>query len=199
MIVFVVGLSHHTAPVELRECLHFSPERRMLTMEKLTRECGLEECVVLSTCNRFEVYGVASDPIAASERVVRAVERDNNLHGSALPDYLYIRTGAEASTHLMNVAAGLDSMVLGEAQILGQVGGAHRLAQEVGTGGMVLHRLFESASRAGKRTHTETAIGEHTTSISHAAVVLALSLINRDVADLRALVVGAGKMSSLAI
>ncbi|MEL7234355.1 MAG: glutamyl-tRNA reductase, partial [Chloroflexota bacterium] len=79
MTVFVIGLSHHTAPVELRECLHFSPERRMLTMEKLSREGGLDECVVLSTCNRFEVYGVATDSEDASERIAQMVQRDNDL------------------------------------------------------------------------------------------------------------------------
>lgn len=171
----------------------------MLTMEKLSREGGLDECVVLSTCNRFEVYGVATDSEDASERIAQMVQRDNDLPVGELSSYLYRRTGADASAHLMQVAAGLDSMVLGEAQILGQVSAAHQLAQEIGTSGLVLHRLFEVASHAGKRTHSETAIGEHTTSISHAAVVLALSLIDRDITDLRALVVGAGKMSSLAI
>jgi len=170
----------------------------MLIMERLQREAALQECVVLSTCNRFEVYGIADNVITASEDVVAYVERDNNLPVDALSSYLYRRTGADASAHLMRVAAGLDSMVLGEAQILGQVSDAYQLAQQINTSSAVLHRLFELASHAGKRTHNETAIGEHTTSISHAAVVLALSIMG-DFTDKKALVVGAGKMASLAI
>ena len=197
-MIFVVGLSFHTAPVELRECLHLADEKRVLLSEQLQRACGLSECVVLSTCNRFEVYAFATDPDTATHQVARVVERENALSTGTLRPYLYQQSGQEAAVHLMRVAAGLDSMVLGEAQILGQVSDAAQLAQRYDTSGPMLHRLFETATHAGKRAHSETAIGDHTTSVSHAAVLLALSRIGRR-DNIRALVVGAGKMSSLAI
>ncbi len=197
-MIFVVGLSFHTAPVELRECLHLADEKRVLLAEQLQRAYGLSECVVLSTCNRFEVYAIATNPDIATRQVGQVVERENALPTGTLRPYLYQQSGQEAVEHLMRVASGLDSMVLGEAQILGQVSDAAQLAQHYNTSGPILHRLFEVAVHTGKRAHSETAIGDHTTSVSHAAVLLALSQIGkRD--DIRALVVGAGKMSSLAI
>ncbi len=198
MTLFMLGLNHRTAPVELRECLHLSEEGRKLAVEQFRREGGLDGCVVLSTCNRFEVYGAANNAEAAVRQVLERIQMNNPLLESSLESHLYTRFGQDAVVHLMRVAAGLDSMVLGEAQILGQVGQANRFAQDMQSNGPVLQRLFEMAVRAGKRAHTETAIGDHTVSISHAAVTLALSVLE-DCDDVRALVVGAGKMSSLAI
>jgi len=197
-MIFLVGLSFHTAPVELREYLHLSEEKRILLMGQLQRECGLDECVVLSTCNRFEVYGTALNVEAASVHVARLVERETQLAGGTLIPYLYQRSGRDTVFHLMRVAAGLDSMVLGEAQILGQVREAARDAQRFENSGIVLHRLFEAAVHTGKRAHTETAIGDHTTSVSHAAVLMALSKVGHT-QQVRALIIGAGKMSLLAI
>lgn len=197
MSIFLFGLSHHTAPVELRECLHLSKEKKMLAMERFRREGGLQECVVLSTCNRFEVYGAAADPQEGLRRVIDLIERDVDLPEPLAP-HVYTRIGQEAVFHLMCVASGLDSLVLGEAQILGQVSNAQQIAQHMATSGSVLNRLFEVAVHTGKRAQTETAIGEQTTSVSHAAVMLALSIMRgRD--DVRALVIGAGKMSALAV
>lgn len=198
MTIFLIGANHRTAPVELRECLHLSREKSVLLMEQLRSTAGLSECVVLSTCNRFEVYGVALDADRALCEVAQFIERENGLTERSLMEHLYASTGQAAVTHLMRVAAGLDSMVLGEAQILGQVGDANKLASMTHSSGTTLHRLFEAATHAGKRARTETAIGEHTTSISHAAVQLALSVIDRDQVK-TALVIGAGKMASLAI
>ena len=200
MSLFVLGLNHRTAPIELRECLHLSEEGRKLAMEQFRREGGLQGCVVLSTCNRFEIYGSAVDPEAAIQRVADLIRKGNTLPVGTLWPHLYHHIGQPAAVHLMRVAASLDSMMLGEAQILGQVGQANRSAQEMESNGPVLQRLFEMAVRAGKRAHTETAIGEHTVSISHAAVTLAVSVLDHlEISDVRACVVGAGKMSSLAI
>lgn len=169
----------------------------MLAMEQFRREGGLQECIVLSTCNRFEVYGVAADPQMGLQSVIELIERDIDLPEPLAP-HAYTRIGQEAIFHLMCVASGLDSLVLGEAQILGQVSDAHQLAQRMNTSGAILHRLFEVAAHTGKRAQTETAIGEQTTSVSHAAVVLALSRVENH-ENMRALVVGAGKMSALAV
>lgn len=114
MTIFLIGLSHHTAPVELRECLYLSEERRLLAMQQFRHEGGLQECVVLATCNRFEVYGTAANAESAVQRVVALLERDYRSPVSALMPHLYVRTGTDTCEHIMQVAAGLDSMVLGE-------------------------------------------------------------------------------------
>lgn len=199
MTVFVVGLNHRTAPVDIRECLHVSGEDHLDLLASLQTSLGLAECVIVSTCNRMEVYGVASNITRIEQAIAPYLERFRGLEVGSLAPHLYVHEDSSAATHLMRVASGLDSMVLGEAQILGQVSSAHRLALLAQTSGALLNRLFERAVHTGKRTHNETEIGEHTVSISHAAVLLALSTLNMPTTDINALVVGAGSMASLAV
>lgn len=197
-MIFVVGLNHRTASVEVREQLHFSKEASLLLMELMCQDDHFNECVVLSTCNRTEIYGVTSNLDDAVTGLLRYIETEFHLVPGTLDGCMYLYTEAEAINHLMRVACGLDSMVLGEAQILGQVTEAGKLANIIRKSGTTLHRLFEFAAHAGKRAQTETAIGDHTTSISHAAVILAERHINNP-AESRAVIMGAGKMATLAV
>ena len=201
MRVFYIGLNHRTAPVEIRECLALAPTELDALLAELTR-CGdaespILETIVLSTCNRFEAYAVAHDCDLAAARVLTAIERARNLSQAELSHYLVREHDATAAAHLCAVASGLDSMVLGEAQILGQVAEAHDAAISDGCAGPVLSSLFRKAIECGKRARSETAIGKHATSVSHVAVELSKQIFGA-LADQPILVVGAGEMAELA-
>ena len=198
MPIFLVGLSYRTTPVEIRECLHLSTAEQMSLLVWLRYTLGVESCAVVSTCNRMEVYGVADQPDHIVGKLTQHLEHERKLNAGSLSAYLYVQYDHATAVQLMRVASGLDSMVLGEAQILGQVAGAYALSKEINTTDAQLSRLFEMALHVGKRARAETEIGEHTTSVSHAAVLLALSAIESS-ADITALVVGAGNMASLAV
>ena len=194
----LVGVDHHTAPVALRERFHHGGE--LLSMLDDLRALGLAEAVVLFTCNRFEVYatvGTHAGHKMGTEAIVDYLAARSGMGVAELSPSLYLADGRAAALHLMRVASGLESLVLGEPQILGQVSDALAYAQANGAVGTKLARLFTSAVHAGKRARTETAIGRHTLSISHAAVLLLKSSI--DLTAARVVVVGAGEMAGLAV
>ena len=192
MEIVLIGLNHRTAPVELRERVHFSPEQALQAAAQLRADGVLLEAVLLSTCNRSEVYGV---PGAAEVDLGALVERCFcGFHGmapGALNGSLYRHQGRPAIEHLFRVAAGLDSMLLGETEVLGQVREAYRVALGEGATGPVLNRAFQGALEVGKRVRSETALGVHAMSVASAAMKLAEQIFGY-LADKCALVIGAG-------
>ena len=199
--ILCIGMNHHTASVALRERLVLSPEPISTNIHIQRQVSGLlkdeiQELVILSTCNRVELYAAARIP--AFEALEAFLSRIGNLQLSEFSSTLYKLKDAEAVEHLFQVAAGLDSLVIGEPQILGQVAEAYEHAVNGGSAGKVLSRLFQAAIRAGKRTRTETSISRNPASIASVAV----NLIHGTVPDLsraRILMLGAGEMAELAV
>jgi glutamyl-tRNA reductase len=194
MRLVLVGTSYQRAPVELRELLAYDPALRSEALGRLGAEGA--EAAVLSTCNRTEVYGVSGEPAELEERIYGELADLSGLSHSELAPALYSVSDEAAAVHLFRVAAGLDSMVPGEAQILGQVREAYEAARQSETTGATLHRLFRQALRVGKRVRTETAIGENPASVSSAAAQLA-ERVFEDLAGRRILLLGAGKTADL--
>jgi glutamyl-tRNA reductase len=194
-VIVVVGLSHKTAPLAVREALAFPRDRLAEALERAREEAGLTEAMILSTCNRVEVYGRAPGPTA--RHVAEFLARFHDRRLEELDSHLYRLEGDAAVRHAFRVAASLDSMVLGESQILGQVKEAYEVAEGAGALGSVLTALRNRSLAAAKRARTETAIGRNAVSISHVAVELARKIFG-DLRDRPVLLVGAGKMSELA-
>jgi glutamyl-tRNA reductase len=194
MRLVLVGTSYQKAPVELRELLAYDRALRRKALERLAADGS--ESAVLSTCNRTEAYLAAPDEEVAEERVYAELAALSGLSESELAPALYMLTDQAAALHLFRVAAGLDSMVPGEAQILGQVREAYGGAREAATAGPILHRLFRQALRVGKRVRTETAIGENPASVSSAAAELAERVFD-ELGGKRILLIGAGKTADL--
>jgi glutamyl-tRNA reductase len=195
MEIVLVGLNHRTAPVEVRERVSFNPEQTQRAAEELRARGILEETLVLSTCNRSEVYGV---PPESSHECAPGLSNFLSEFHAVRPDVLsvslYHHYDHEAVRHLFRVAAGLDSMLLGEAEILGQVREAYRFAHEHGATGPVLNRLFQGALEVGKRVRTETELGTRPMSAASAGVKLAERIFGK-LSERKALVLGAGAMS----
>jgi glutamyl-tRNA reductase len=191
MRIVLVGLSHKTAPVELREKLSLYGQSPIEALQGLRDATGLEECAVLSTCNRTEIYGITREE-DWQEPVLECLARRAGVSSGHLQDHLYSFEGTPAVRHLFRVAAGLDSMVVGEGQILAQVKETLQSAQEAGTAGTLVHALFQHVITAGKRARTETEIGRGAVSISLAAVQLARQIFPR-LRDHVVLLVGAGE------
>jgi glutamyl-tRNA reductase len=195
MEIVLVGLNHRTAPVEVRERVSFTTEQARRAAEELRARGILEETLVLSTCNRSEVYGV---PPESSHECAPGLSTFLSEFHSVRPDVLsvslYHHYDREAVRHLFRVAAGLDSMLLGEAEILGQVREAYRFAHEHGATGPVLNRLFQGALEVGKRVRTETELGARPMSVASAGVKLAERIFGK-LSERRALVLGAGTIS----
>jgi glutamyl-tRNA reductase len=202
MQIIEVGLSHQTAPVDIREQLAF-PETAM--REALRTLCPVNGCgpgyalegAILSTCNRLEVYALVECAERGQEEVRDYLTHVSGIPRTAFDSYLEAYEGEAVVAHLCQVACGLDSMVLGESQIQGQVSQAYQLALAEGTAGPVIGSLFRAALQAGKRARSETSINQHATSISHVAVELALQIF-RDLATKTVILVGAGEMAELA-
>jgi glutamyl-tRNA reductase len=198
--IVCLGLSHHTAPIELRERLNY-PTAALEAALAAYRDAGLGELVILSTCNRLELYGAVSqdsDLDAVFTSLVAFIAATRGLPAADLSDKLYRLAGSEAIEHLGRVAAGLDSMVLGEPQILGQVAAAMELAAAQRAAGPVLSALFRAAVHAGKRARAETGISRNPTTISSIAVRLAEKAAG-SLAERQVLIVGAGQMAGLAV
>lgn len=199
MSVLVVGMSHQSAPVALLERLSMDDEMRNATCRALVETGALSEAMIISTCNRLEVYAVTNSFHTGVQDVVRTLARLSGEDESKLRGFLYVRYADAAAEHLMTVAAGLDSMVVGEQQIIGQVRTAYQMASEVGTAGQRIHALAQAALRAGKRVHTETDIDSAGASMVSFAFDQALTAMGREnLEGSAALVLGAGAMSSLA-
>jgi glutamyl-tRNA reductase len=195
MQIYVFGLSHRTAPVAVRERVAFAPERTADALCELVRLEGVLEAAILSTCNRAEVYCALRSADEALT-VARWVEEFHRLEPGALREYAYAHHGPAAVRHLMRVASGLDSMVVGEPQILGQLKAAFRTASRCGTLGGVLHRLFRDAFKTAKRIRTQTGIGTGPISVASAAGGLAVQEFCR-LSSRAILFVGAGRTTEL--
>jgi glutamyl-tRNA reductase len=197
MNVVLVGLSHKTAPVTIREKLHFAEPRVPEALELLRSRYDVRESMILSTCNRVEVLAHSSDPAEGVRQVKDFLCNFHQLPYETLQKFLYDFTQVEAVRHVFRVAASLDSMVLGEPQILGQVKNAFSTAQNAGTIGGALTQLMTRAFLVAKRVRSETAIAGSAVSISYAAVELAKKIFN-ELKGKTVLILGAGKMSELA-
>ena len=190
-------MSHRSAPIEVRERVAFPPCAGRSFLRRLKEEGVVSEAVLLSTCNRTEVYAVVEDE-GARARVLDLLAEDRRVERSSLEQDTYWLTDAEAVRHLYRVASSLDSMVVGEGQILGQVREAYRAATEEHCAGQILNRLFHTSLRVGKKVRSETGIGDSSLSVPRVAVKLAEEVFG-DLAGRRALVLGAGDMSELVV
>jgi glutamyl-tRNA reductase len=196
MHLLLIGVSHRTAPIELRERLDFSARGLDEALAALAGRPSGVEAAVLSTCNRAEVYLACENLERDRGEAERFFAEFHHLSHEELKPHLYTKTDAEAARHLFRVAAGLDSLVLGEPQIMGQVKDAYGHASAQQTTGPLLNRLFTSAFAAGKRARAETRLTEGAVSVSYAAVSLARKIFG-DLRDRTVLVVGAGEMGKL--
>jgi glutamyl-tRNA reductase len=193
----LLGLSHRTAPVAVRERLTVVPEQLDGLLRELAALPGVREAALLSTCNRVEIYAATSDREAALSALTTVLARHASMAEAELDPHLYARLEAEAVHHLFRVASSLDSLVIGEPQILGQVKTTHDQAVQCGTAGPLLRSCFQRAFRVARRVRRETAIAKNPVSVSSVAVDLARQVFG-DFEGKRVLVVGAGKMSELA-
>ena len=189
-----VGLNHHTAPLDLRERLSISPERLGEHFSGLRETAGTVESLILSTCNRVEVYALV--PSAHDQGIGHYLARAHGLRLSALERHLYTRQGSQAVGHLFRVASSLDSLVLGEPQILGQVKQAFAQASAHGALGRVMQPLLRRTLSVAKRVRSETRIGRDSVSVGSAGVELARSLFG-DLSERRVVLIGAGEMGRL--
>ena len=195
MRLFAVGLSHRTAPIELREKVDFAHSGVNAALANLAARNVAREMAVLSTCNRAEVY-VASESDRTLEDLARFFAEYHGVPLDQVSQHLYVHRGADAARHLLRVAAGLDSLVVGEPQILGQVKSAYSIANEEHHIGTVLNRLFNAAFTAGKRVRSETGLGAGAVSVSYAAIALARKIFG-DLSHLHVLILGTGEMGKL--
>jgi glutamyl-tRNA reductase len=195
MTLFVAGLSYKTAPVQVREKLAVQASRLRCYGCRLKLSGGLSELVLLSTCNRVELYGVAAGPWVNATRLFEQIAGD----GVDVAPYLYFKKGVEAIEHLFSVASGLDSMVIGETEITGQVKQSYQAAQEAKLTGRVTNRLFQTALQAAKEIRTQTAIGRGATSVGSVAVELAERIFDQDLSEKTVMIIGAGKMGEACV
>jgi glutamyl-tRNA reductase len=193
--LLTLGVSHKTAPLELRERLALTEGRAVSALGELTAS-GIHEAAAISTCNRTELYLIVSDPVEAESTALGVLTRQADIRPTELLGHLYSLRAGEAARHLLRVTAGLDSMILGEAEIQGQVKRAYELALVEGATGPILNRLFRGALAAGGRARQETGISEKGVSIPSVAVELARRAIG-DLSHSRVLMVGAGETAEL--
>ncbi|BAY61358.1 shikimate/quinate 5-dehydrogenase [Calothrix brevissima NIES-22] len=198
MNIAVVGLSHKTAPVEIREKLSIPEPQTENAIAQLTSYPHIDEVAILSTCNRLEIYIVTGETEHGIREVTQFLAEYSKLPVTSLRQHLFMLLHDDAVMHMMRVAAGLDSLVLGEGQILAQVKNTHKLGQQYNGIKTILNRLFKQALTAGKRVRTETSIGTGAVSISSAAVELAHMKVE-NLAASRVAILGAGKMSRLLV
>ncbi|MBI2495196.1 MAG: glutamyl-tRNA reductase [Candidatus Omnitrophica bacterium] len=189
----LVGLSHHTAPLALRERLAIPPRDLPAALASLRACSGVTEAVILSTCNRVELYVVSDDPVPSVQGLVDFLSHTSRLAPSAFQASLYRMTGAEAIRHLFRVTAGLESMVLGESEITAQVKQAYELAHTAGATGPWLNRLFQKALHSTKLLRSRTRIAEGQASIGSVVVTLARQMVQDRLQQSEVLLWGAGK------
>ena len=194
MAFLALGINHKTASVDVRERVAFTPEQLVEALQQLCRLTPSREAAILSTCNRSELY-LEQDQLSADE-VLRWLAEYHRLNLDELRACAYIHQDNDAVRHMMRVAAGLDSMILGEPQILGQMKSAYAVAREAGTVGPLLGRLFQATFSTAKTVRTDTAIGENPVSVAFAAVSLARQIF-ADLQRSQALLIGAGETISL--
>jgi glutamyl-tRNA reductase len=196
MNLLLVGISHRTAPVDVRERVDFQARGVADALRSVAGRGSTREAVVVSTCNRAELYVACDDAAATRNDLVAFLSEFHGVQASDLTPHVYDIHGLDAARHLFRVAGGLDSLVVGEPQILGQVKDAHTAAADAQTVGPVLNRLFHSSFAVGKRVRTETALGSGAVSVSYAAAALARKIFG-DLRGRSVAVVGAGEMGKL--
>jgi glutamyl-tRNA reductase len=194
--LFLLGLSHRTAPLDLREAVALTEGRAAGLMAELTGTDSINEVVALSTCNRTEICLVAADPVEAESLALSALSKQADIRPTELAPHLYSLRGSDAARHLFRVAAGLESMIVGEAEIQGQVRRAHELALVEGAAGPILNRLFHGAIAAGSRAREETGISRKGVSVPSVSIELAEHSLG-DLSGRNALVIGTGETAAL--
>jgi len=194
MRLLAVGISHRTASVELRESVDFGRRGLESALRAFATRGVSQESVVLSTCNRAEIYALGESDAAAE--ITRFLSDYHGIDPAVLEGHVYAHRGADAARHLFRVAAGLDSLVVGEPQILGQVKSAYATASDLGFAGAITHRLFHAAFAVGKRVRSETGLAEGAVSVSYAAIELARKIFG-DLAGRSVVILGAGEMAEL--
>src|SRR4051794_35877225 len=194
--LLALGVSHKTAPLDLRERLSLTEGRAAGALRELTEVAGIHEAAAISTCNRTELYLVVSDPVEAESTALGVLTRQADIRPTELLGHLYSLRSGEAVRHLFRVTAGLDSMIVGEAEIQGQVKRAYELALVEGATGPILNRLFRGALAAGGRARAETEIGVRGVSIPSVAVEVAQRVLG-DLAERKVLMIGAGATAEL--
>lgn len=201
MALLALGINHTTADVSVRERVAFAPEQMGRALELIKRQNPLTEISILSTCNRTELYACVESDVdlqEAGQSLLRWLEHFHQLPADSLNSCHYLHYGPDAAGHMMAVSAGLDSLVLGEPQILGQMKSAYAVAQESGSVGAGLHNAFQQVFAIAKRIRSETAIGENPVSVAYAAVSLAQQIFS-DLSEDTALLVGAGETIELVL
>jgi glutamyl-tRNA reductase len=196
--IVLLGLNHQTAPVELRECIAIPKNDTADALLALIRHEAIDEVVVLSTCNRVEVLMVTENAAAAVDAATNFIAEFNRIPRARFENSLYAREGSDAVKHLFKVAASLDSMILGEPQILGQIKEAYNTATQHKTTGVILNRLMHRAFFVAKKIRSETGIGDRAVSVSYAAIELGKKIFDT-LEGRKALLVGAGEMAELAV
>ncbi len=195
--VVAIGVSHKTAPVEIRERLALSQLSVAEFLRELRGAAAIQEAVAISTCNRTELYLVVSDPVEAESTVLAMLARHAGIRPTALAGAIYSHHNCDAARHLYRVTCGLESMIVGEAEVQGQVKRAYETALSRETVGPLTNHLFKAALATGKRVRTETAIGERRISLSSVAVMLARELLG-DLDGREVVIIGTGEMGELA-
>lgn len=192
--VFVAGVSYKTAPVEVREKLAVRPSLLPCRGCKLKLNAGLDEVVLLSTCNRVEIYGTTPWVQGKIHRLFQQLAPDVDV-----TPFVYVKEDVAAIEHLFSVTGGLDSMVIGETEIAGQVKNAYIAAKEAGLTGAITNRWFQTAFQAAKEIRTQTAVGRGATSVGSVAVELAAKIFDRDLSNKTVMILGAGKMGEACV
>ncbi len=196
MPFFVLGVNHKVCPVEIRESIHFGAHELQKAFAAIKQFPEISELFILSTCNRVELCGFSDQPAVPVESLLRLLELTHDTRRNQFESYLYRYEGREAMRHLFRVAAGLDSLVVGEDEILGQMRDAFRLAGEAGTVHSLLYRLLEKALKVGKEVRTKTRINEGAVSVPSVVVDLARKIFE-SIEDRRVMVLGTGDMATL--
>jgi glutamyl-tRNA reductase len=197
MHILIVGLSHKTAPVEIRERVAFAPTAMQKPLQELAELSAINEGIIISTCNRVELCAVSREPEAGLAQLKRFLSDYHGIFPDELYPHLYEYQGEDAIRHLFRVASSLDSMVIGEPQILGQIKTAYGYATEFKTAGLILNRFFHKAFSVAKRVRTETDIASNAVSVSFAAVELARKIFG-SLEEKTVMLIGAGEMCELA-
>jgi len=196
--IVLIGLNHTTAPVELRECIAFTPEDTVVALDHLKQEPAIDEVLVYSTCNRVEILLVTGDIPAAVDVTKKFIAATHQIPLDRFENFLYRRENDDAVRHVFRVAASLDSMIVGEPQILGQIKSAYQTATQRKASALILNRLLHRAFFVAKKVRTETGIGDRAVSISYAAVELSKKIFDSLVKK-KVLMIGAGEMAELAV
>lgn len=196
--IILLGLNHKTAPVELRERLAFSKDETAVTLEALQKYPAIREVLLISTCNRVEVLMATENKTKAIGNVKTYISEFKKVPVTQFDKALYLKEGDEAVRHIFRVASSLDSMMVGEPQILGQIKEAYRVATFKKTSGVILNRLLHRTFFVSKRVRSETGIGDHAVSISYAAIELGRKIFG-SLEGKKALLIGAGEMAELVV